>query len=182
LEEVNGMSVGLLILRVVLGAVFIGHGTQKLFGWLGGGGPDGTGSFLHGLGYRPGKPSAVVAGSAEALGGLSLLLGLLTFLGAAAVIGVMVNAMVAVHVRNGFWNSNGGIEFPLINIAAATCLAFVGPGRISFDWLIGWHLWGIFWGVLALVIGFAAAIAMLAVRGSNLRSPSRSVTQGRHAA
>jgi putative oxidoreductase len=164
------MSIGLLILRVVLGAVFVGHGTQKLLGWFGGGGPEATGSMMHRLGYRPGREIGMVAGLAEALGGLSLLLGLLTFLGAAAVVGVMVNAIVAVHVRNGFWNTKNGFEFPLVNAAAAACLAFVGPGRLSLDRAIGWRLWGVFWGVLALVIGFAAAIAMLAVRGSNLRA------------
>jgi putative oxidoreductase len=176
------MAIGPLILRVVLGAVFIGHGTQKLFGWFGGGGPERTGSMMHGLGYRPGREIGMVAGAAEALGGLSLLLGMLTFLGAAAVIGVMVNAIVAVHVRNGFWNANNGFEFPLVNAAAAACLAFAGPGRVSLDWAIGWHLWGVFWGVLSLVIGFAAAIAMLAVRGSHLRARTGTTNQQRRAA
>lgn len=74
-------------------ALFIGHGTQRLFGWFGGHGPAGTGGMLESLGFRPGRPLAVVTGLAEAGGGLLVALGLLTPLGAAAIIGVMATAL-----------------------------------------------------------------------------------------
>ena len=93
------MSVGLLILRLVVGALFFGHGTQKLFGWFGGHGLDGTGGFFESLRYRNGREMALVAGLAEAGGGTLLALGFLTWLGAAAILGVMLNAMIAVRIE-----------------------------------------------------------------------------------
>src|SRR5437588_871957 len=158
------MSVGLLILRIVVGALFIGHGTQKLFGWFGGHGIDGTGGFFESLRYRNGPAMATLAGLAEAGGGSLVLLGLVTWLGAAAIFGVMLNAMVSVHVKNGIWNSNGGVELPLAFSAAAICLAFTGPGRYSFDQAIGWHMAGWAWGTLAVVLGAVAGLMILASR------------------
>src|SRR5436190_19282313 len=121
------MNFGLFILRVVVGGLFIGHGTQKLFGWFGGHGPEGVGRFLDSLGYQPGRRMAVLTGLAEAGGGALFAIGLLTPLGAAAIIGVMVNAIVAVHMKNGVWNDNGGVELPTVYSTAATAVAFVGP-------------------------------------------------------
>jgi putative oxidoreductase len=131
------MSIGLLILRFVVGLLLVGHGTQKLFGWFGGGGRAATARSLDSLGYRPGHLMAVASGSAETLGGLSVALGFLTPLGAAAIIGQMLNAMLSVHVKNGLWNTKGGIEFPLTNATVATALAFAGPGIYSIDHAIG---------------------------------------------
>ena len=158
------MSIGLLILRMVVGGLFIGHGTQKLFGWFGGHGLDGTGGFFESLRYPNGREMALLAGLAEAGGGSLLVLGFLTWLGAAAILGVMVNAAVAVHVRNGVWNSNGGVELPLVNSAAAVALAFTGAGRYSIDSAIGWHLAGWVWGLVALMLGVASAAVVLAMR------------------
>src|SRR5205807_2043288 len=87
--EVMHMNIGLFILRVVVGALFFGHGAQKLFGWFRGYGLEGTGGFMHSLGYRPGRRMAMLAGIAEAGGGTLLILGVLTPLAAAASIGVM---------------------------------------------------------------------------------------------
>jgi putative oxidoreductase len=163
------VNIGLLILRVVVGALFIGHGTQKLFGWFGGHGPEGAGRFLEQVGYRPGRPLAIVAGVAEAGGGLLLLLGLLTPLGSAAIIGVMVSASVAVHLPNGLWNTEGGFELPLVNGASAAALAFIGPGLISMDETIGWDLDGALWGLAAVVLGTALALALLGWRSIRIR-------------
>ena len=154
------MDIGLLILRLVIGTLFIGHGTQKLFGWWNGGGPAGTARFFDHVGFRPAPPLAIVAGLTETGGGSLILLGLLTPLGAAGVIGVMTAAGVVVHLPNGLWNTNGGIELPLMNAAAAAALAFSGPGRYSVDRLIGWHLRGTGWGLAATVLGLAAGLAM----------------------
>lgn len=164
------MNVGLLILRIVLGSLFIGHGTQKLFGWFGGHGPEGTGQFYQSTGFRPGMAMAYVAGMSEAGGGSFLLLGLLTPLAAAAIIGVMVSAALAVHAKNGMWNTNGGMEFPIVNMAAAATLAFVGPGRYSLDHVLGWDLAGVGWGLVSIAVGFVAALIVLAKRASSLRS------------
>ena len=163
------MEVGLLILRIVVGGLFIGHGTQKLFGWFGGPGPDRFGAGLERMGYRPGRPLAILAGAAETGGGSLLLLGFLTPLGAAAVIGMMLNATVAVHARNGLWNSNGGFEFPLTNAAVAAALAFVGPGRYSVDRAMGWDPSGLVWGFDAIALGLGVGLILTAWRGTQLR-------------
>src|SRR5438045_1260896 len=79
------------------------HGSQKLFGWFGGHGLEGTGGFLHSLGYRPGKPFAALGGATELVGGLCLALGLLTPLAAIAIIAMMFSAAMSVHIGNGLW-------------------------------------------------------------------------------
>src|SRR5207253_2809226 len=99
------MDFGLLILRVVVGALLVGHGTQKLFGWFGGYGLEGTGGFFHSLGFRPGRAMAAVAGLSEAGGGLLLALGLLTPLAGAAIVGTLLVA-ASVHVEKGLWGTN----------------------------------------------------------------------------
>src|SRR6185437_15960543 len=88
-----GMNLGRLVLRVTVGSIFIEHGTQKLFGWFGGHGPDGTGQFFESLGLRPGRTNAIAAGAAEAGGGLMLALGLATPLAAASLASVMLTAL-----------------------------------------------------------------------------------------
>lgn len=166
------MTVGTLILRLVLGLIFIGHGTQKLFGWWNGGGPSGTAAMFERGGFRPAGPFAILGGLTETVGGLLVLLGFLTPFGSAAVIGVMITAIVAVHLRNGMWNTNGGIEFPLMNIAAAAALAFIGPGRISLDHALGWDLHGIGWGLIAIGLGVVAASIVLVWRRAQLARPA----------
>ena len=104
------MEFGLLVLRLVVGALFIGHGTQKLFGWFDGHGVEGTGGFMESLGYRPGKRYALLGGVAEAGGGLLLFLGLLTPLAAAAIIGMMINAIFAVHGLTAAQLALAGVE------------------------------------------------------------------------
>jgi putative oxidoreductase len=179
------MDVGLLILRVVVGGLFIGHGTQKLFGWFSGPGPEKFGAGLEKMGYRPGKPMAVLAGAAEAGGGSLLVLGLFTPLGAAAIIGMMLNATVAVHLSNGVWNSNGGFEFPLTNAAVAAALAFVGPGRYSLDHAFGWDLSGAVFGIDAIALGLGVGLILTSYRGTQVRRAGesrRSEAQRRRAA
>ncbi len=158
------MNAGLLLLRVVLGAIMAAHGAQKLFGWFGGPGLSGTGSGLESMGLRPGRVYAVLNGLAEFGGGALLVLGLLTPLGAAAVAGVMFVAIATVHWRNGFFNTRGGYEFNLLIVAAAIGLAITGPGEISIDHLVGWTLAGPTWDLAALGISAAAAGLVLALR------------------
>jgi putative oxidoreductase len=166
------MSVGLLLVRVIVGGLLIGHGTQKLFGWFGGSGLEGTGKAFQKMRFRPSGLSALMAGLGEAVGGLLLALGLLTPVGGAAVIGVMAVAIVAVHLPNGPWNTKGGFELPLINAAVAAMLSFEGPGRISLDHALGWQLRGGAWGVSALALGVVSATVVLLSRRRPASEPS----------
>ncbi|MFJ5263365.1 DoxX family protein [Streptomyces sp. NPDC088387] len=129
--SVAPQDVGLLVLRLTLGVILAAHGTQKLFGWFGGNGIDGTGRFFQASGYPAPEFMATVAGLIETGGGIALALGLLTPLAAAAVLGNMVNA-VAVGWAGGFFAPTG-IEFPLLLACAAGALALSGPGRFSVD-------------------------------------------------
>jgi putative oxidoreductase len=116
------VNTGLLVLRLIFGLLLVGHGSQKLFGLFGGPGLDGAGGFFQNLGFRPGKPMAIVAGTSEAGAGLLLVLGLLTPLASAAVIGTLVVAG-SVHWAAGLWAQNGGFEMPLLYVTAAAALA-----------------------------------------------------------
>ena len=166
------MSVGMLILRVVVGLLFIGHGTQKLFGWFGGGGPEGTSGFFGSLGYRSPRTMALVGGLTETVGGVLVLLGLLTPLGSALIVGMMVAAILAVHIDKGVWNSNGGSELPLVFIACATAIAF-SPGRYAIDRALELGLDGKLSGVLALSVGLLAGVAVeVTMRSTAAPSPS----------
>lgn len=162
------MDIALLVLRVVVGALFIGHGAQKLLGWFGGHGLDGTGGYFESIGFRPGRASALLAGAAEAGGGLLLLLGLFTPLAATAIVGVMVVAGVSQHLSNGVWNADGGYELNLVFATAAFTLAAV-PGEISLDSALGFAdegVWGIEWAIGALLLGIVLAGGRLATRST----------------
>src|SRR6478735_7937513 len=91
------IALGLLIVRLVVGLLFVGHGTQKVFGWFGGYGPKGTGGFFDSIGIKPGVMMAVVAGLSEIAGGLLFAAGLWTPLAAALIIITMLVAIVKVH-------------------------------------------------------------------------------------
>src|ERR1700712_4427282 len=126
------MNTGLLLLRVVLGALLIGHGSQKLFGAFGGHGLAGTGGFFHSMGFRPGRQMALMAGISEAGAGLLLAVGLVQPLAAAAIVGTLFVAS-SVHWKNGLWGQNGGYELALFYGVTAAVLAFTGPGAYSLD-------------------------------------------------
>jgi putative oxidoreductase len=151
------MKLGRLILRAVVGGYFFGHGAQKLFGWFGGHGPDGTGQFFENLGLRPGKRHAIAAGAAEAGGGTLILLGAATPVGAAVLIATMLTAINRVHLKNGPWVSNGGYEYNLVLIAAVLALAETGPGRPSVDDARGGGLTGNKAVLLAAILGTLGA-------------------------
>ncbi|MFC3747417.1 DoxX family protein [Paenibacillus sp. GCM10012306] len=127
------VSVGLLLLRLVIGISFIGHGSQKLFGWFGGYGPKGTGGWMESIGMKPGVAMAVLAGVMELVGGVLFTFGLLTPLASALIIATMFGAIVKVHAPNGFWATAGGIEFPLTLLVVAAGVALTGAGSISLD-------------------------------------------------
>lgn len=158
------MDLGLLVLRMVVGLLFVGHGTQKLFGWFGGHGIEGTAGFLASLRYRSPRQMAVLNGLAEAGGGLLLAVGFMTPLGSAAIIGVMINAMATAHRGKGLWVTNGGSEYPLVLSTAAFSISLAGPGSYSLDAALGWETGGIANGFAALALGIIVGIFALAFR------------------
>jgi putative oxidoreductase len=163
-NEESPMDFGLLILRLAVGFALAAHGAQKWFGWFGGYGIAGTGGYFEQLGFHPGKRAALLAGMAETLGGLALALGAATPLAAAILIGVMLVAIVAVHLEKGFFVMNGGYEYPLLIAVAALSLSFMGPGRFSVDALAGREYAGLSWGTASLLLGVIAASLQLVFR------------------
>jgi putative oxidoreductase len=154
-------DVGLLSLRLTLGSLLMGHGAQKLFGWFGGPGLEGTAEMMASLRLRPSRPWAMVAGGCELGGGLLTALGFLTPLGQLAVLGVMGVASATAHVGKPIWVTSGGAELPLTNIAAATTVMPAGPGRFSLDEVLGTRLpaWTLVPGLAAVGAGIALALA-----------------------
>jgi putative oxidoreductase len=130
---------GLLILRVVVGGTMFAHGAQKAFGWWGGPGPDRWRNVVGGMGFKPIGFWTAVSIAAELCGAL-LLLGFLTPIVAAVIIAQAVVIMGQVHLPKGFFNTAGGIEFPLTIWAGAAALLFAGPGSLSLDALTGFDL------------------------------------------
>jgi len=126
-------SSGALALRIPVGLIFAAHGAQKLFGWFGGGGLEGTGQFFGSIGLAPGYLLALLAGLAEFFGGLALVAGLLVRPAAAALAFTMLVAIVSVHWDQGFFAAGGGYEYALALGAAALSLLLSGAGRFSAD-------------------------------------------------
>jgi putative oxidoreductase len=154
------MDIGRTALRFVVGPLFVGHGTQKLFGWFGGHGIDGTAGFFETLGLKPGKRHATAAGASEALGGALLTLGALTPVASGLITGTMITAIRKAHASKGPWVTNGGYEYNLTLIAAMLALTEAGPGRPSVDEsLLPWAK-GNGWA-LAQFAGAAAASTLL---------------------
>ena len=127
---------GALALRVPVGIIFAAHGAQKLFGWFGGYGLEGTGGWMDSIGLSPGVVMAFLAGAAEFFGGIALVLGLLTRPAAFALSIAMLVAIFAVHFQNGLFMSNNGYEFGLALLAASVSLLFSGAGKASIDNLL----------------------------------------------
>jgi putative oxidoreductase len=154
------MTLGMILLRLVLGFALAAHGSQKLFGWFGGGGPTGTRTFFAELGFRTPLALALVAGLSELGGGLLFAFGLVTPLATLALTVVMLNAIGTVHWKKGFFNSAGGYEYNLLILATAIAVSATGPGRFSLDHAFGWagRISGPWWAlgilVLAPVIAF----------------------------
>lgn len=151
------MGIARLIFRAAVGGYFFGHGMQKLAGWFGGGGPEGTAQFFESLGLYPGRQQALAAGATEAGGGALLALGLATPAAVAGLSGVMVTAVRHVHWRNGPWNSNGGYELNAVLLASLLALAEAGPGPLSLDAALGIERHGTAVALAALGAGAAGA-------------------------
>jgi putative oxidoreductase len=165
------MEIGLLVLRIVVGAFFVGHGAQKLFGWYGGHGVARTGAAFEGMGLRPGRTMAAMAGLSEITGGVLLATGLLTPLAATLIIAVMTLAIAMVHWRHGPWVTEGGWEYSVVLIAVAFAVTAAGPGKYSLDRALDLDLAGLDWALVALAAGVVGAIAVAAA--ARVQAPDR---------
>jgi putative oxidoreductase len=135
-EGIHMFSLGLFIIRLVVGLVLAAHGAQKLFGWFGGYGLKGTGGWMESIGLKPGYTMALLAGLSEFVGGLLFASGLFTAVGAALIAGTMTVAILKVHLENGFWVTGNGYEFNLVLIAVVIGVALTGAGAYSLDSLL----------------------------------------------
>jgi putative oxidoreductase len=176
------MKLGVFLLRMIVGLLFIGHGMQKLAGWFGGPGLDGTAGFFESLGLRPAKVHATAAGVSETAGGALLASGLYTPVAAALVTGTMATAIDRVHWKNGIWVSDGGYEFNLVMIAAVFALADVGPGPWSLDHLRGRERHGVWWALAALGAGIVGSRATLAWAAAQAPPPDEAAPSAASAA
>ncbi|HYM58739.1 MAG TPA: DoxX family protein, partial [Solirubrobacteraceae bacterium] len=148
------MHLSRTVVRGVVGPLFVGHGTQKLFGWFGGHGLEGTGSFFEGkLGLRPGRRHATAAGVAETAGGALLTLGAFTPLASGLITGTMITAIRKVHAKNGPWSTNGGYEYNAVLLATMLAITESGPGRPSVDEAWFPRLKGTGWAVAQFAAG-----------------------------
>jgi putative oxidoreductase len=154
------MRLGRALLRTTIGALFVGHGLQKLAGWFGGSGLNATAGGFEKMGMRPGKLHAAAAGIAEAGGGALLITGRANPLAGAALTGVMTTAVEKVHLRNGVWNQNGGFEYNAVLTAALLAITAEEDG-------LGWAL-------AQLAAGVAGGLA-----ASRLPAPEETATSGR---
>ena len=125
-----------LALRIPVGIIFAAHGAQKLFGWFGGYGLEGTGQWMASIGLAPGYLMALLAGSAEFFGGIALIVGFLVRPAAIALAVAMLVAILSVHIHKGLFMSNNGYEFGLALLVVAVSLAISGAGRASLDALV----------------------------------------------
>jgi putative oxidoreductase len=157
------MKIGRLAARTVIGGLFIGHGTQKLFGWFGGPGLKGTEQMMGALDMRPTRPNALAAGISESAGGALLLAGAATPLAASSLIGTMLTAIRKVHKEQGVWAAQGGWEYNAVLIAALVALIDAGPGDVSVDATLGREEWGPGWALGGLALGAAASSAAIAL-------------------
>ena len=120
-------------LRIGAGVIFAAHGAQKLFGWFGGYGLEGTARWMASIGLEPGMLMATLAGSAEFFGGLLLIIGLLVRPAALLLTATMVIAIATVHLQNGLFLANNGYEFGLALLVISVGLVFRGAGSFSAD-------------------------------------------------
>jgi putative oxidoreductase len=166
-------EIGILLIRLLFGAAMAAHGAQKVFGWFGGHGLKKTGGLFEALGFRPGVAFAAASGLSALAGGMLLALGLFTPFGGAAVLGAMLVARVSVHLKNGFFASNNGVELPFLYAATSLGLTFTGAGALSLDAVLG---------LSSLVQNVAGGLIVLAATGAAATLVLRRQLQGQASA
>jgi putative oxidoreductase len=163
--DLQTLSIGLLVVRALIGLIMAAHGAQKLLGWFGGYGLRGTGEFFVQLGFQPGPAFAAAASISEIISGLLVALGFLGPIGPALMISVMIVAAMTVHWEHGLFAANNGIELPLLYGAAAFGLALTGFGEYSVDALLGVAgRWSAPFTWIVLVLGVAGGFVNLSLR------------------
>ncbi len=172
------MDTGLLLIRVTMGLLFVGHGAQHALGWFGGYGASGTGAWLEGFGFRHGKALAVVLGTAEIAAGVLFAAGMRLPLAAAAIVGVALSAARTDHAGKGPWIWKNGYEYVMVLGVVAVASVFAGPGSVSVDALLGWTLSGTGWGIAAAVAGIASGLGALALRRPRAATPAAAAGAG----
>ena len=155
----------MLLVRVVVGLLFVGHGCQKLLGWFGGKGLADAAGGVEKLGLRPAIVWAALSGGAELVGGVLLVLGLLTPLAAGALVVDMGVAAVGVHLPRGLWSQAGGYEYNLVLVALLCALGLAGAGAYALDRRLGTelprpHAFGVALGagLLAVALGLSGLV------------------------
>jgi putative oxidoreductase len=159
------MAFGMIMLRLLVGLTLAAHGSQKLFGLVGGSGLAGTQKMFAGLGFRTPLVMAIVAGMSEFGGGLLFASGLLTPVAALALTVVMLNAIATVHWRKGFFNYAGGYEYNLLILTTALAVTATGPGRLSLDAAFGWagRISGPWWALGIAIVAPTITLVTLTV-------------------
>jgi len=170
------LKLGLALLRLVVGGLFLGHGLQKLTGHFGGQGLEGTGQAFESLGLRPGRANAAAAGAAEAGGGALLAAGAATPLAATALTATMATAIRTVHGPKGPWLANGGYEYNLVLMAIVFAMVDAGPGHWSVDARRGRERWGASWALAQLGAGLGGSAAVMAL-GRRVSAPGKDVSE-----
>ena len=127
---------GLTLLRIFVGIIFAAHGSQKLFGWFGGGGLAGTAQWMESIGLAPGTLMALLSGGTEFFGGLALIIGLLARPAALGLSFTLLVAIFSVHIHNGLFMANNGYEFALARLGGTLAVLIEGAGKLSFDRVI----------------------------------------------
>ena len=124
---------GLTVLRVLVGIIFAAHGSQKLFGWFGGGGLAGTAQWMESIGLAPGTLMALLSGGTEFFGGLALIIGLLARPAALGLTFTLLVAIFTVDISNGLFMANNGYEFALALLGGTLAVLIEGAGKLSLD-------------------------------------------------
>src|SRR3954453_10192579 len=169
-ERGDAMNLARLTARVVIGGLFVGHGTQKLLGWFGGPGLEGTAGIREPLKLNPPRRNALLAGATETAGGALLAAGLATPLASAGLIGTMITAIHKVHWSSGPWVASGGYEYNLVLIAGLLSLSDEEPGDMTLGSAPGLRFSGTRWPLAALTLGASASAASVWL-GRNAPAP-----------
>jgi putative oxidoreductase len=185
IERRSVVNITLLVLRLVLGLLFMGHGLQKLVParfsppLLAASGPRPVAAGFEQMGMRPGLPLAVLSGVAELVGGFLIASGLVTPLGTALLAANITVAIVAVHLRRGIWATEGGFEYLLVLLAGVYAVSALGPGALSLDAWAGISDWaGVHWAAQDAVragaaVGIGAAAGMLSLAATRVTRSRR---------
>lgn len=158
------MDIAMLLVRLTLGPLLVGHGAQHALGWFGGYGADGTGAWLEGFRFPSGRRLALLLGWTEIAAGTLFAFGFAVPLAAAAIVGIALAAAMTDHAGNGPWIWKNGYEYVLVLAVVAVAVAIVGPGAVSLDRLVGITSTSAGWGAVAGVVGLAAGAAILSLR------------------